>query len=344
MDSTEREIDFREADRRYAELKRQRDAGSISDEEFDVQLQQLIVQDDDGRLWLKIGENGEWHYLDGRVWTPGTPPGYQLPPTPPTERAPDQQSQLEQGEQVPPAQTGLPRSVATKYGEGAKRPRDMLYGTIILSVCLLVALGATLWRFVPGVSEEGEPSPEVASKSAAPGYTLFEHDSGALSVEVPFEWDEHILSDSEGEKGRAAWSSFLGEGESAGPSMTVVNNLYSWRNGTPGHQGVYMVASKALAQKYTDDELIALGPNDYSASCEKGTPKDFKRPPYSGRMLEWKNCSGASDHTAITLAAAPTGRECVVVAQIGGYFQTQADKESIRHVLDTLETDCSKIA
>jgi hypothetical protein len=29
-----------------------------------------------------------------------------------------------------------------------------------------------------------------------------------------------------------------------------------------------MVASKALAQKYTDDELVALGPNDYSASCE----------------------------------------------------------------------------
>jgi hypothetical protein len=32
-----------------------------------------------------------------------------------------------------------------------------------------------------------------------------------------------------------------------------------------------------------------------------------------------------------------------VVAQIGGYFQSQADKESIRHVLDTLQTDCSKI-
>ena len=125
--------------------------------------------------------------------------------------------------------------------------------------------------------------------------------------------------------------------------MTAVNDLYSWRNGTPGHLGVYMVASKALAQKYTDDELVALGPNDYSASCEKGALKDFERPPYSGKMLEWKNCGGASDHTAITLAAVPTGRQCLVVAQIGGYFQSQADKESIRHVLDTLQTDCSKI-
>ena len=69
----------------------------------------------------------------------------------------------------------------------------------------------------------------------------------------------------------------------------------------------------------------------------------FERPPYSGRILQWGNCGEDSEHTAITLSVAPEDRECVIVAQIGGCFRTQSDEESIQHVLDTLETDCSKI-
>ena len=45
------ETDFGEADCRYAELKRQRDAGTIFDEAFDAQRKQLMVKDDKGRWW-----------------------------------------------------------------------------------------------------------------------------------------------------------------------------------------------------------------------------------------------------------------------------------------------------
>ena len=76
MDFREREGDFQEADRRYAELTRQRDAGSINDEEFDAQRQRLMVRDDQGRWWAKLGESGEWHYRDDKTWIRGTPPGY----------------------------------------------------------------------------------------------------------------------------------------------------------------------------------------------------------------------------------------------------------------------------
>ncbi len=76
MDFREQEIDFQEADRRYAELARQRDAGSISDEEFDAQRQRLMMRDNEGRWWAKLGESGEWHYRDGGTWIRGTPPGY----------------------------------------------------------------------------------------------------------------------------------------------------------------------------------------------------------------------------------------------------------------------------
>jgi hypothetical protein len=337
----EHEIDFQEADNRYGELKRQLDAGRINDEEFDAQRQQLMVEDNEGRLWVKSRETGEWRYRDGRGWTRGTPPGYQPLQTPAAESTPHPQSQPGQGDRSFSSRAALPSSVITQDQSRGKQRRDVLYG-VVLMTGILVAVGMMLWRFLPGVPDEGSPLPEEYS-GPAPGYALFEHDSGALSVEVPIEWDERISVDSEGEKGRSSWSSFLGEGESAGPSMTAVNDLDSWRTGTVGHQGVYMVASRNLAQKYTDDELVTLGPNDYSSSCEAGTPRDFDRPPYSGKILEWENCAGDSDHTATTLAAVPEDRECAIVAQIGGYFRTQADEESIQHVLDTLETDCSKI-
>ena len=77
MDFREREVNFEEADRRYAELRRQRDAGSISDEEFDAQRRQLMVQDDEGRWWAKSCKTGEWHYRDGSTWVRGIPPDYQ---------------------------------------------------------------------------------------------------------------------------------------------------------------------------------------------------------------------------------------------------------------------------
>ncbi|MGF1471052.1 MAG: SHOCT domain-containing protein [Rubrobacteraceae bacterium] len=77
MDFKDQEIDFHEADRRYAELKQQRAAGTISDEEFAAQHQQLMVLDEDGRWWAKSRESGEWRYHNGSTWVPGTPPNYE---------------------------------------------------------------------------------------------------------------------------------------------------------------------------------------------------------------------------------------------------------------------------
>ena len=80
------EMDFEEADRRYAELERRREAGAIGDEEFDAQRQQLMVLDGEGRWWSKSPETGEWHYYDGNAWVPGMPAGPEsatdFPPAP----------------------------------------------------------------------------------------------------------------------------------------------------------------------------------------------------------------------------------------------------------------------
>src|SRR4051794_28204030 len=104
-DFREREIDFREADRRYGEFKRQLDAGTISDEEFDTQRRRLMVQDDEGYWWAKSRNTGQWHYHDGSAWVQGTPPAYQRPLTLPEEGTPERQSQVEQSERLPSSQT-----------------------------------------------------------------------------------------------------------------------------------------------------------------------------------------------------------------------------------------------
>ena len=70
------EADFRDVDRRYADLERQRDAGGISEVEFEAQRQRLMVLDGEGRWWSKSSEGGEWHYHDGNAWVRGTPPVY----------------------------------------------------------------------------------------------------------------------------------------------------------------------------------------------------------------------------------------------------------------------------
>jgi hypothetical protein len=317
----EREIGFREADRRYAETKRQLDAGSISEEEFDAQRRRLMVQDEEGRWWAKSRKTGEWNYHDGSAWVRGTPPGYQPPPAPSAESVPDRRSELEQGERLPSSRTTLPSTALIQDQNMGKQRRWVVMAILGLMMASLVGMGGIV--------------------ATAPAHTLVEGNSGNLSLEVPSGWKEHITagSEPEGEKGKT-WSSFLGE--NAGPSVAAMNDLDSWRTGARPHKGAYLVASRKLAQEYTDDQLVASGPNDYSASCEAGARRNFDRPPYSGVMQEWSNCGEESDHTALTLAAAPEGRECVVLLQIGGYLQ--GDEENIQHILDTFKADCGSIS
>jgi hypothetical protein len=76
-ESEDQEVDFQEADRRYAEIKRRHEAGTLTDEEFDEQLKELMVQDQEDRWWAKSRTTGEWHYHDGTAWMKDTPPGYE---------------------------------------------------------------------------------------------------------------------------------------------------------------------------------------------------------------------------------------------------------------------------
>ncbi len=75
--SRKRKMDFEEADRRYAELRRCYDAGAVGPEEFDAQLRQMMVRDAEGCWGAKSRRTGEWSYHDGQSWIRGIPPSEQ---------------------------------------------------------------------------------------------------------------------------------------------------------------------------------------------------------------------------------------------------------------------------
>lgn len=150
-----------EAERRYAELKRQFDDGTISVHEFNAQRHQLMVQDDEGRWWAKSPINDEWNYYDGSAWVPGTPSGYQevtseptdspaqtLSPPPPKN---GENGHLQDREMEGPARQDAERGT----GRPRSRPRSRLPSTedirpVIQGVVTIVGLGVGFWIILGG--------------------------------------------------------------------------------------------------------------------------------------------------------------------------------------------------
>ena len=99
------------------------------------------------------------------------------------------------------------------------------------------------------------------------------------------------------------------------------------------------------AQSYTDEELIFdYGPSaGLEANCTAGPYEEFERSSYTGKKQTWYCPSG---RTFYVMAAAPEGRECVVMLQLAVPTQgtSEAERKAIQHILDTFEVNCGGIA
>lgn len=68
-------MDFYQAEDRFRELQKQiQRGGSLTQQEYEEELQKLMVQDQDGTFWCPDPETGRWLYFNGTDWAPGTPP------------------------------------------------------------------------------------------------------------------------------------------------------------------------------------------------------------------------------------------------------------------------------
>lgn len=303
-----RQMDFQEVDRRYTDLVRQRDAGRISEEEFETQRQRLMVLDDQGRWWTKSSGGEHWHYHDGSAWVRGTPPSNQ-------ETAPEAMAT--------PTQVQERQRVSTP-----RRRTPLVLGAMLLA---LLGIGVAVWFLVMGEEEAG---PARGEGEAGPDYSVVE--DGALSAEFPSDWGTATGADSEA--GQSSWSSYLGS--DVGASITAAPDLEGW--GASVTVGSYVVASKALADSYTNEDLVVSGPNDMSGECTQEDARDFEQGSFQGTVQTWSECRGEPNLYFYTVAAAPEDRECVVVMKLGGFGE--AERKLGQHVIDTFEVDCGALA
>jgi hypothetical protein len=89
---------FREVETEYRQLRNQLDAGQLTEADLRARLEELMLEDNQGRWWIIGYETGLWYVHDGEQWVQGVPPAVQaettIPPavagpvTPVTHTAP----------------------------------------------------------------------------------------------------------------------------------------------------------------------------------------------------------------------------------------------------------------
>lgn len=236
-----------------------------------------------------------------------------------------------------PASTGVPDVVGMSRDEAEERLRS---GGFDVEIQTQQGSEDEIGKVIeqdPPVGEAEEASKVTLVVGAAPesdpDYASVKE--GALSMEVPADWEVQTGAESEGSG--SSWSLVLGSAET---SITAAPDLEAW-HGSAGATGMYAVASRALVG-YTNEQVIITGPNDLSGVCTLGDARDFVRESYSARIQTWTDCGGDAESNNYTVAIAPVNRECVVALRIGAI--DEAERDTAQHIMDTLEIDCAAIA
>lgn len=130
---------FQDAEKTYKDLRSQHASGKLSDADFEAQVNQLKVQDPQGRWWQLGVRTGEWYVNDGQKWVKGKPPSVTPPPAMPSSSPEDQEApQVEKAERP----SVLPRGIFAPKPEqhnGGGLPRPALIG-IIAAVAVVVLI------------------------------------------------------------------------------------------------------------------------------------------------------------------------------------------------------------
>ena len=67
-------MDFAKVEAEFRRLKAQFESGSLTEAEFKAQLEELMIEDEQGRWWVIGYETGRWYVHDGEKWVQQEPP------------------------------------------------------------------------------------------------------------------------------------------------------------------------------------------------------------------------------------------------------------------------------
>jgi len=65
---------FQQAEQRFQGLRRRYQEGNLSETDYDLQLQELVIEDKDGAHWMIGADTGRWYWFNGDTWIPREPP------------------------------------------------------------------------------------------------------------------------------------------------------------------------------------------------------------------------------------------------------------------------------
>jgi hypothetical protein len=66
--------DYAGVEAEFDRLKARFESGALSEADFKVRLEELMVEDEQGRWWMIGYETGRWYVHDGEEWVPQEPP------------------------------------------------------------------------------------------------------------------------------------------------------------------------------------------------------------------------------------------------------------------------------
>ena len=128
-------MDFAGVEAEYRRLKAQVERGALTEAEFRAQLEELMIEDEQGRWWIVGYETGQWYVHDGEKWVQQEPP--RAAPGPPAARPPYPGA----AEAMPDAQPRPAAAAPSRRTLGQRLGRDGV-SVVLITAGWLVCWGA----------------------------------------------------------------------------------------------------------------------------------------------------------------------------------------------------------
>jgi len=100
-------MDFARVEAEYERLKAQFESGDLTEADFRAKLEELMIEDEQGRWWVIGSKTGQWYVHDGQEWV------QQEPPTTTPKAAPVREQRHPKVADLPP---GSPDTILVESG------------------------------------------------------------------------------------------------------------------------------------------------------------------------------------------------------------------------------------
>ena len=187
-----------------------------------------------------------------------------------------------------------------------------------------VAAGAparTSFNFPKDLVDQVSKANGAGSASAYSGYTRLADENEALEVFVPKEWADVEAGD---------WTY---QGQKVGTFIQASSDLYKF-NTERSVAGVFIGASKRLADQYSTTALLATERPASSAACDYRGQVHYSDPFYLGDYDYSLSCANGGQNLIVAAAQSPN-RDYIVFVKV--LAKSKADLEAVAEVLNTFQ-------